>query len=445
MNERDVEQRAVDLVLTSGARYVQLRFVDLFGVLKSVNVPSTRFGEVLHRGEWFDGSSVDGFARVLEDDMYLMPDLSTLRMLPFESDGNPAVSVLCRLLTPDGEVSVGDSREVLRRVVERARAAGFDYHVGAEVEFFLFDADSTPPVPADHGGYFDEARDGSAGVRETIVDSLQSLGVPIDGSHHEVAFGQHEIDVGFQPAVAAADAVVLLRHTARQVALQHGLRASFMPKPLGDVNGSGMHTHQGLVDPARGSNLFHDAEDRYRLSAVARHFIAGQLEHAAAVVAVTSPLVNSYKRLVSGYEAPSNVSWAHSNRSALVRVPRASRTDAGATRVELRCPDPSCNPYLAFAAMLAAGLDGIENQLPLAPPDEEQTHQPDADAWAKKYVRALPTSLREALQALQDDDVLSDALGADVVQRFVEAKSIEWAQYRAHVSDWEVERYLSLH
>ncbi|HXA27493.1 MAG TPA: glutamine synthetase family protein [Candidatus Angelobacter sp.] len=440
------ETRAVDAVLASAARYVQLRFVDLFGVLKSVNVPATRFAEVLRHGEWFDGSSVDGFARVLEDDMYLVPDLATLRTAPADGGGgSDAVTVFCRLLTPDGEVSVGDSREVLRRVLDGARDRGFDFHTGPEVEFFLFDAASTPPVPADHGGYFDEARDGSAGVREAMVDVLQRLGVAVDGSHHEVSPGQHEIDVAFQPALAAADAVVLLRHTARAVAQQHGLRVSFMPKPLAGLTGCGMHTHQGLLDPDGGGNLFHDAADRYRLSPVARHFVAGQLEHAAALAAVTAPLVNSYKRLVGGYEAPTHVSWAHSSRSALVRVPRTSRSDAEATRIELRCPDPSCNPYLAFAAMLSAGLDGIEQELPLMPPDEEQAHHLDAGAAERRYVRALPASLPDALDALQSDDVIADALGADMVQRFVEAKLIEWEEYRAHVSDWEVSRYLSLH
>ena len=439
------EAAALDRVRECGAHYVQLQFVDLFGVLKSVNVPATRFADVLRHGEWFDGSSVDGFARVLEDDMYLVPDLGTLRPAPRDSDGGRAVSVLCALRTPDGETSPGDSRGVLQRVVERARQMGFEYHAGPEVEFFLFDATSAPPVPADRGGYFDEARDSSAGVREAMVDALQELGIAVDGSHHEVAFGQHEIDVAFQPALAAADAVVLLRHTARLVAQQHGLRASFMPKPLADATGSGMHTHQGLLDPRSGANLLHDAADRYRLYTVARHFIAGQLEHAAALAAITAPLVNSYKRLVSGYEAPTHVSWAHSSRSALVRVPRTSRTDAEGSRVELRCPDASCNPYLAFAAMLSAGLDGIEQELPLMPPDEEQAHHVDADAPERRYVRALPASLREALDALQADDAIADDLGPEMVQRFVEAKLIEWEQYRVHVSDWEVDRYLSLH
>ncbi|GAC1337289.1 MAG: type I glutamate--ammonia ligase [Candidatus Dormibacteria bacterium] len=439
------EARALEQVRECGARYVQLQFVDLFGVLKSVNVPAARFAEVIRHGEWFDGSSVDGFARVLEDDMYLVPDLATLRAVPWESDGARAVSVLCHLRTPDGELSVGDSRGVLRGVLARAREAGFDYHIGPEVEFFLFEDEAGAPVPADQGGYFDEARDSSLGVREAMVDALQELGVAVDGSHHEVAFGQHEIDIAFQPALAAADAVVLLRRTARVVAQQHGLQASFMPKPLGDATGSGMHTHQGLLDPGTGANLFHDADDRYRLSTVARQFIAGQLEHAAALAAVTAPLVNSYKRLISGYEAPTHVSWAHSSRSALIRVPRISRSDAEATRIELRCPDSSCNPYLAFAAMLVAGLDGIERALPLMPPDEEQAYPVDPEGPERRYVRALPTSLRQALDAFQADEVINDGLGSDMVQRFVEAKLIEWEQYRAHVSDWEVDRYLSLH
>ncbi|MBV8527789.1 MAG: glutamine synthetase, partial [Candidatus Dormibacteraeota bacterium] len=427
---------ALQALAQSGADYVRLQFVDLFGVLKGVNVPAPRFGDVLARGEWFDGSSVDGFARVLEDDMFLVPDLATMRAaVRSNGRGGSEMTVMCNLMTPEGDVSVGDSRAVLQRVLADGAADGYEFHVGPEVEFFLFAADSgSEPRITDHAGYFDEARDAHSSVREAIVSQLQALGIEVEGSHHEVAFGQHEIDVAFQSALPAADAVVLLRAAARGAAEAHGLRASFMPKPLDGLNGSGMHTHQALLDPASHDNLFHDGQDAYRLSKLARHFIAGQLEHADALAAVSAPLVNSYKRLISGYEAPTAVTWARSSRNALLRVPRTARTDPQATRVELRCPDPSCNPYLAFAAMLAAGLDGVRRELPLGPAGEEQANVLDPGAVEHHFVRALPSSLRDALDGLVEDDTIREALGEDLVDRFVEAKLIEWEQFRAHVS-----------
>lgn len=438
---------ALQAMRDCGARYVRLQFVDLFGVLKSVNVPATRFEDVIAHGEWFDGSSVDGFARVLEDDMYLVPDLATLRSsLAQDIADHSEMAVMCNLVTPDGDVSEGDSRAVLQRGIAAAEAAGFAYFVAPEVEFFLFNAeDGAAPKATDRAGYFDQARDAWSGVRESAVSALQGIGVDLEGSHHEAAPGQHEIDVAFQPAVAAADAVVLLRQITRVAAQQHGLRASFMPKPLDGVNGSGMHTHQALLEPGSQRNLFYGPGDGYHLSGLARHFIAGQLDHAPALAAVTAPLVNSYKRLISGFEAPTVVSWAHSSRSALIRVPRVGRAESENTRVELRCPDPSCNPYLAFAAMLAAGLDGITRELPLAPADEEQANAFDPAAAAHHYVRSLPSSLRDALTALQEDSVIRDALGEQLVDRFVEAKLIEWEEFRGHVSGWERERYLALH
>ncbi len=425
---------------------MQLQFVDLFGVLKSVTVPARRFPGVLEQGEWFDGSAVDGFARVLENDMYLLPDLGTFRLAPEALDGAAGTArVMCSLLTPDGQPSAGDSRAVLRRALARIVPDGLEYRVAPEVEFFLFDATAgATPAPSDRAGYFDQTRDAGAAVREEIVETLLAQGVAVDGSHHEVAGGQHEVDIAFQPALDAADAVVLLRDAVRVVAARHGLRASFMPKPLGGANGSGMHTHQGLCEPGGGANLFHEAAVDDRLSALARHFVAGQLEHAAALVAVTACTVNSYKRLIPGFEAPTHVGWAHSSRSALIRVPSVSRAEALATRVELRCPDPACNPYLAFAAMLAAGLDGVERRLSPPPPIDEDGLV-DPGAVPRRYVGALPASLDAALDALVADDHIVEALGPTLVERFVEAKRIEWEQYRAHVTDWELGRYLQLH
>jgi len=439
-------ERALASLEKLGARYVLLQFVDLFGVLKSVSLPARRFLGVIEHGEWFDGSSVDGFARVLENDMYLAPDLSTFRLAPGGLDGSlGAARVMCNLRCPDGELSAGDSRAVLQRAIATLGAAGLEFHVAAEVEFFLFAApNGLRPSPSDGAGYFDQTRDTGAAIREEIVEAVQAQGVEVEGSHHEVAPGQHEVDLAFQPALLAADAVVLLRDSVRVVATRHGLRASFMPKPLDGSSGSGMHTHQGLLEPD-GRNLFHEASDAYGLSAVARHFVAGQLLHAPALAAVTASTVNSYKRLVPGFEAPTHICWAHSSRAALVRVPQVSRAEAQATRVELRCPDPSCNPYLAFAAMLVAGMDGVERQLPLPPPLEEDDRVDGGISAERRFVGSLPCSLVEALGALREDDAMVEGLGSTLVERFVEAKRIEWEQYRAHVTDWELERYLFLH
>jgi glutamine synthetase len=415
-------ERALASLETLGAKYVLLQFVDLFGVLKSVSLPARRFLGVIEHGEWFDGSSVDGFARVLENDMYLAPDLSTFRLTPGGLEGSPGEArVMCNLRCPDGELSAGDSRAVLQRAVDGLRDAGIEYHVAAEVEFFLFGAANGPrPTPSDRAGYFDQTRDTGAAIREEIVEALQAQGVEVEGSHHEVSPGQHEVDLAFQPALLAADAVVLLRDAVRVVAARHGIRASFMPKPLDGASGSGMHTHQGLLEPG-GRNLF------------------------PAIAAVSASTVNSNKRLVPGFEAPTHICWAHSSRAALVRVPHVSRAEAQATRVELRCPDPSCNPYLAFAAMLVAGMDGVERQLPLPPPLEEEDRIDAGLCAERRFVASLPGSLVEAVDALREDDAIVEDLGSTLVERFVEAKRIEWELYRAHVSDWELDRYLFLH
>ena len=444
MIESPAVAAAVRRLEEAGARHVQLQFVDLFGTVNCVNVPASRFPEVCERGAWFDGSSIEGFARVLESDMYLVPDPATLTAVPWETAaGGTVMRAFCHVRTPEGEIFSGDTRAVLADQLQRAADLGFAYHTGCEVEFFLFDmTEGGRPRPSDTASYFDDTLDAGARARDQLVATLLQLGIDVDSSHHEVAGGQHEIDLATQGALAAADAVVLLRVAARAVAGAHGLRASFMPKPFAGVSGSGLHTHQELLREGDGTNLFFDAEDRYHLSPVARHFIAGQLEHAPALAAVTAPVVNSYKRLVAGYEAPAQITWAHNNRSALIRVPRVSPAEGTDARVELRCPDAACNPYLAFSAMLAAGLDGIERELPLPPPLEEQAYEFDPEAVESRYVRSLPSSLGEAVTALVNDEVIVDALGGELVQRLAEAKRLEWQQFSAHVTDWELDRYL---
>jgi len=427
-------------------RFVNLQFVDILGAVKSLTIPAHRFRHCVEHGEWFDGSSLEGFARVSESDRYLQPDLTTLAVVPWERDENTTARVICDVFGTDGEPFQGDSRFVLRSALDEAAQQGFSFIAGPEIEFFLFkpDGDGTPrATPHDTASYFDLSTDLAYQVRKEMVNALEAIGIVVENSHHEVATGQHEIDFTYREALQAADDAVTFKYTVRAVAQAHGLIASFLPKPIYGVNGSGMHVHQALRDIETGENLFYDAADPYHLSPLARHFIAGLLEHARGMCAILAPLVNSYKRLIPGFEAPAYVCWAHTNRSALVRVPRTSRLDTAVTRLELRCPDPSCNPYLAFAVMLRAGLDGIERRLPLADPVEENVFGFEPALVAEYNLKALPESLHEALIALRRDDVICDALGPQVLERFCEAKAIEWEEYRRQVTPWELQRYLA--
>jgi glutamine synthetase len=436
----------------ASVRFVSLQFTDIMGVVKNVHIPFHKFGDAVEHGLWFDGSSVEGFARIHESDMYLDPDLDTFGIIPWErGSANATAKVICDVYTPDGEPFAGDPRAVLRRQLERAQEMGFRYLTGPELEFFMLrrspssSDDGLPnvePLPHDQAGYFDFTMDEAANVRKEMVEALEELGIVVEASHHEVAIGQHEIDFKYDDAMRTADNAVTFRTTLKAIAQQHGLYATFMPKPFHGINGNGMHTHQSLWSLDRKTNLFHDPSDEYQLSATARSFMAGLLAHARGMIAVLAPLVNSYKRLVPGYEAPVYISWARINRSALIRIPQATRGRPEATRLELRCPDPSCNPYLAFAAMLAAGLDGIERNLELARPVEENLYHFDDTMIRKQGVRTLPGSLEEALEEFSNDEVIQSALGPHVCEWFLEAKRAEWNDYRTQVTPWELERYL---
>ena len=425
-------------------RFVNLQFTDVVGLVKSVTMPIEQLPDALEHGRWFDGSSIEGFARIAESDMYLIPDLRTFQVIPWERGENTTARTICWVHNPNGELFPGDPRAVLARVLSEADELGYTFNAGPEVEFFLFLPDESgrpQPLPHDRAGYFDFSTDLASFVRKEMVNALEQMGIKVETSHHEVAAGQHEIDFEYADALTAADNTVTFKYTLKAIAQQHNLYATFMPKPLFGVNGSGMHTHQSLYD-RQGKNAFADPSDEYGLSATAKHFIAGQLLHARGLAAVVAPLVNSYKRLVPGYEAPVYVSWARVNRSALIRVPKVSSGRLESTRAEIRCPDPSCNPYLAFAAMLAAGLDGIRRQLPLPEPIEENLYAFDEDELVRRQIEVLPGSLGEALDELRRDDVLQAALGPHVYERFLEAKAIEWNDYRTYVSPWELDRYL---
>lgn len=445
--EETVLQQVLQHAEDHKVRFINLQFTDIVGVVKGVTIPVEEFEHACEHGVWFDGSSIEGFARIAESDMFLMPDLSTFAVLPWEKEYVTA-RVICWVFNADGELFPGDPRAVLARMMQKAAEMGYVYQTGPELEFFLFKTENggnVAPLPHDKAGYFDFSTDLAMQVRKDMSNALAAMGIKVEASHHEVAVGQHEIDFRYDNAMRTADNTVTFKYTLKAVAQQYGLHATFMPKPIQGINGNGMHTHQSLAFLETGANAFVDPSDEYGLSEIAKHFIAGQLYHARGMCAVLSPLVNSYKRLVPGYEAPVYISWARINRSALIRIPRTSPGRPETTRIELRCPDPSANPYLAFAVMLAAGLDGIEKKMPIPEPTEENLYHLDEAELKLRNIGTLPATLGEALEELEKDEVIRTALGEHVFERFVEAKRKEWDEYRMYVSPWELERYLEIY
>lgn len=426
-------------------KFVSLQFTDILGNVKSVTLPVDQLPRALEEGIWFDGSSVEGFARIYESDRVLIPDATTYRVLPWSAPERRRARLFCDVYGSDGTPSPSDPRQALKRVLARAADMGYTFNTGPEIEFFIFErtnGDRPHPVPYDVVGYFDfSPRDKAQQVRSEIVLALKALGIEVEMSHHEVATGQHEIDFRYSDALSSADNAITFKYTVRAIAAAEDLYASFMPKPIFGINGSGMHTHQSLAD-RNGRNLFYDPNAPYHLSKLANAFVAGQLLHARALSAILAPTVNSYKRLTPGYEAPVYIGWAHLNRSALIRVPSVHNGNGAAVRLELRCPDPSANPYLAFAAMLAAGLDGIERGL--TPPDmvNEDLYHFDEAELERRGIRTLPGTLAEALDELEKDEVILNTLGAPIVETFLRAKRAEWEEYRIQVTPWELERYL---
>ncbi|MDL1912241.1 glutamine synthetase [Chloroflexi bacterium CFX6] len=442
MDSKDLIER----VKEDDVKFVSLQFTDVLGSVKSVDMPVSGLEGALEDGVWFDGSSVEGFARIQESDMRLVLDPDTYAVLPWSLTERRRARVFCDIFMPDGEPFEGDPRGVLKRLTAKIAKRGWTFNIGPEPEFFLFKSPNgggVHPVPHDVGGYFDfSAGDDAVRVRTELMDALRSMGLEVEVGHHEVALGQHEIDFRFTDAVRAADNVLTLKYTVKAIAALHGLTASFMPKPVFGINGSGMHCHQSLFDD-KGNNLFFDKDDEYHLSPTAYAFIAGQLKHARGLAALVAPTVNSYKRLVPGYEAPVYIGWAQINRSALIRIPRYTRGRDKSMRAELRFPDPSSNPYLAFAGMLAAALDGIDNKLaPPKPLNNVNLYHLDAKERKRLGVGELPGSLAEALNELAKDKALVDALGPVAYEAFVRAKTEEWDAYRIHVTDYEIERYL---
>ncbi len=429
-------------------KFLSLQFTDVTGAVKSLDIPISRVDGAVQDGVWFDGSSVEGFARIQESDMRLIPDLDTYAVLPWSPEDSRRARIFCDIFLPDGSPFLGDPRGTLKRTLERLAARDWTYNVGPEPEFFLFKRNGPArihPVPHDVGGYFDfSATDEAVRVRTKLMAALGSMGLVVEMGHHEVALGQHEIDFEYADALRAADNILTLKYTVKAIAAENDLIASFMPKPIFGINGSGMHCHQSLFD-GNGNNLFFDPDDQYNLSKVAYGFIAGQLEHARAYSAIVAPTVNSYKRLVPGYEAPVYVGWAQINRSALIRTPLYAPGLENSIRAELRCPDPSGNPYLALTVMLAAALDGIENSLSAPDPlNDINVYDLSREERERKGIAELPGSLAEALHLLGQDMVIKEALGPSVYESFNRAKWAEVEEYRTRVTDWEVERYLEI-
>jgi glutamine synthetase len=438
-------ESALETVQKEQIRFIDLWFTDIMGMVKTINVPARRLESVLDHGTHFDGSAVDGFARVAESDMLLMPDINTFAVLPNQGHEGRTARMICSVYTPQGEPFIGDPRAALRRVLDRAAEMGFVFKTGIEMEFFLFKTceDHRPRIdaPYDDASYFDMTSTFAQSIRWDIMESLESVGISLNSMHSEIGPGQHEIDLDYDDALVMADRLLTARVVLKTVAQQRGLHCTFMPRPRADLAGSGMHTHQSLHEQASGRNLFSDEGHEYGLSEIARQFLAGQLCHARAMSAVLAPLVNSYKRLGTSFEAPTYVSWAHINRSALIRVPSITPSTVEHTRLELRCPDPSTNPYLATAVMLQAGLDGIKHRMPLPEPLEETLLSHKRSRM--RQVEALPATLGEALEALSQNDVILSALGPYIADRYVDAKRQEFDEYNRYISEWELERYLN--
>ncbi len=431
---RTVEERDI--------RFVRLWFTDVLGMLKSVAITSSEIEGAFAEGIGFDGSAVDGFARVQESDMLAVPDASTFQVLPWRGDDAPVARMFCDIRTPEGEAFTADPRQVLRRNLRKASELGYSFYVHPEMEFFLFNGPDDP-TPLDHGGYFDlTPLDVQSDFRREAIQTLEAMGISVEYSHHEVAPSQHEIDLRYADALTMADNVMTYRLAIKEVAMHRGIYATFMPKPMAAYWGSGMHTHVSLFDGD--TNAFYDDADPYHLSEVGKRFIAGVLAHAREITAVCCQWVNSYKRLVPGFEAPVFVSWGRHNRSSLIRVPMYKPHKSASARVEFRAPDPACNPYLAFSVILAAGLRGIEQGYEVPPEAEDNIYELTDTERRAAGIDSLPRNLDEALRVMEDSELVAEALGEHVFEFFLRNKRVEWDAYRAQVTPFEIERYLPM-
>lgn len=436
------KENVLKIAKEQGVKFIRLWFTDILGFLKSVAITVEELERVLDRGIGFDGSSIEGFARIDESDMVAMPDPDTFCMLPWRPTEHTVARMFCDILKPGGEPFEGDPRYILKMNLKKAADLGYTFYVGPELEFFYF-KDAVNPEPLDQGGYFDlTPADVSTDMRRETILAIEEMGLKVELAHHEVAPSQHEIDLRYTEALNMADNVMTYRLVVKQVAQKFGVYATFMPKPIAGVNGNGMHVHQSLFKGER--NAFFDKNDDYHLSKIGKGYMAGLLKHAPEITAITSQWVNSYKRLIPGYEAPCYISWARRNRSDLIRIPQYEPGKEYATRVEYRSPDPACNPYLTFAVMLAAGLEGIEKGYELPAPVEENVFEMTEDERQRRGIQTLPGNLFEAILITEDSELVRKALGDHAFSSFIKNKKIEWDLYSTHVTDYELKRYLPI-
>jgi glutamine synthetase len=424
-------------------KFIDLWFSDVLGSVKNETIPVQQLKKALKDGIWFDGSSVEGFGRIFESDMYLMPDPATFAVIPWGEE--KTARFICDVYAPDHRPAAVDPRSILKKNVRLLQAKGMEYYVGAELEFYLFqrDGDTVLTLPHDRVGYFDLGGDLALKIRKKMCDRLQAFGIDLEAGHHEVGKGQHEIDLLYTRALRLADNILAARMVIKKVAEEHGLYATFMPKPIFGAPGNGMHIHQSIFE--HNKNMFAEPKDSYGLSKLAYHYLAGVLKHMKEISAITSPLVNSYKRLVSGFEAPVYICWGRMNRSALMRVPKISKNKFRSTRLELRSCDPSANPYLLFATVLRAGLDGIDHTITPPEPVEENVYEFQSDVLVDRGIDLLPRSLYEALEYYYQSTIAKSALGDPLFQRYYEIKLREWDEYSIQVSKWEHDKYLELY
>jgi len=438
----EVEAEVLSAVKKQDVKFIRLWFTDILGQLKSFAIPPEELEGAFAEGMGFDGSSIKGFARIDESDMLAKPDPSTFAMLPWRPKEKAVARMFCDILQPDGTPYEGDSRYILKRNLEQLKEKGYTFNVGPELEYFYFKSSNAPEV-LDVGGYFDlTTLDAASDLRRDTILTLEEMGIKVEYSHHEVAYSQHEIDLRYTDALTMADNVMTHRIVVKEIAHKYGFYATFMPKPIFGINGSGMHVHQSLFKGNK--NAFFDTSDDYKLSEIGKRYIAGLLRHAPEITAVTSQWVNSYKRLVPGYEAPVYITWARRNRSTLVRVPMYKPGKEKATRAEYRSPDPACNPYLCFSVMLAAGLEGVEKKYELPPPVEKDVYHLSSEEREKLGIKALPGSLEEALNLTKKSELVHKALGDHIFSGFVKSKEVEWDRYRVLVHPWEVQEYLPI-
>ena len=436
------KEDVLDVVEKQGIKFVRLWFTDILGQLKSFAITPKELEGAFDEGMGFDGSSIKGFARIDESDMLAKPDPATFRIVPWRPKEHAVARMFCDIQQPDGSPYEGDPRYVLKRNLEQLEEKGYTFYVGPELEYFYFRDDKTTEV-LDEGGYFDlTTLDAGSDLRRDTILTLEEMGIDVEYSHHEVAPSQHEIDLRYKDALTMADQVMTYRIVVKEIAQRYGVYATFMPKPIFGVNGSGMHVHQSLFKGDR--NAFFDPNDEYHLSEAGRGYIAGLLRHAPEITSVANQWVNSYKRLVPGYEAPVYISWARRNRSTLVRVPMYKPGKENATRVEFRSADPACNPYLTFSVMLAAGLAGIKNKYELRLPTEKDVYLLNAEEKAKEGITSLPGSLIEAIALTEESELVREALGDHVFNNFITSKKVEWDNYRVNVTEWELKAYLGV-